>query len=114
MLIERLIGAMELRGMTQKQLALKAHVSGGHISRILSAEKEPGVKIAAQLAAALDVSLDWLCGLPERTPGALAPDEDELLKLYQELPAHGKRAALGSIKSLRNTLGEPLPDKRGA
>jgi len=83
---ERLQAALELRDLTQGQLAHKARVRQGSISMIISgARKAPRVDTLAALAVALDVSLDWLMGLPRRDKEVLQPDEDALLHLYRQI-----------------------------
>ena len=64
----RIIGARvralrEHRGWTQGQLAYKAHTVAAQISRIEHNER-PGAqaRLVAQIAAALDVSMDYLMG----------------------------------------------------
>ena len=48
--------------MTQKELATKAGIATGTLSAYETGAKKPSVSVAAQLADALEVSLDWLCG----------------------------------------------------
>lgn len=98
---ERLAVMLELRDMTQGQLAVKSGISQPHISRILRGENVPNVDIAAQLAAALNVSLDWLVGLPERQPDALRPEEDQLLRIFRRISdERGRRIALRVLAGL--------------
>ncbi len=94
----RLRQAMELRDMTQGQLELKAGVGQAHISMILNGQREPGLAVAMKLARALEVSLDWLCDLPERRPGTLAPLEDELIKSFRAVPADFQLLALQFVR----------------
>ena len=91
---DKLQAALELREMSQRQLALRAGVATSHISRMVRGEAVPTVDVAARIAEALDVSLDWLCGLPERQAGALPPDEDELLALYRAMSEVGRGLTL--------------------
>ena len=100
----KLKAALAIRGLTQGQLKVLAGVSQSAISRSLSGETVPAVDIAARLARALDVSLDWLCDLPPRTPGELTPDETELLNRYRAatpaLRAITLNAALAILKAV--------------
>ena len=90
--------ALTIKGWSQGQLAHKAKVSQGHISMILREERGPSISIAIALARALDVSLDWLAGLPKRNPNELEPDETELLRLYRFLTPEDKEIVLGSTR----------------
>jgi len=101
MLSYKLREAMGIRRKTQEELASEAGVSQPHISRILSGEREPTIDIVVRLAYALDVSVDWLCGLPLADEGALAPDEGELLAAYRAIRGEPARAiALKFVKEL--------------
>lgn len=53
----------EAHQMTQSQLAKKVNITPQSISAYEKGEKSPSIEIAAQLAIALDVSLDDLCGI---------------------------------------------------
>jgi len=95
---ERLREAMDVRGIKTNQLAVKAGLGSGHVSMILSGQRNPGIDVAARLARAVGASLDWLCGLPAREKDALTPDEDELLKLYRDVDPALKRVALEAMR----------------
>jgi transcriptional regulator with XRE-family HTH domain len=64
----RLAEAMATRGMTQSALARATGVDRSTISQILSAQTDrlPGAQLAADCAAALQISADWLLGLTGR------------------------------------------------
>lgn len=64
----RLTEAMAQRGMTQSALARATGVDRSTISQILSATSDrlPGAHLAADCAAALQISADWLLGLTGR------------------------------------------------
>ncbi|MGL5009130.1 MAG: helix-turn-helix domain-containing protein [Paracoccaceae bacterium] len=64
----RLTEAMAQRNVTQSTLARAAGVDRSTISQILSATSDrlPGAHLAADCAAALQISADWLLGLTER------------------------------------------------
>ena len=83
--------------MTQGQLAVKSEVDQPSISRAISGESLPRVDRAARLAKALEVSLDWLCGLPSRTPGELTPEEDQLIKWFRAIVDDGSRQMVLTI-----------------
>ena len=97
--------ALELKGFSQGQLAHKSGVNQSHISMILAGKRSPGTDKLIAIARALDVSLDWLAGLPPRTPGELAPDEEDLLTAYRTLREAGRG---GSVLSLAKAAVEEL------
>ncbi len=83
---ERLRAILELRGWSQRKLSERTGVSNSHISAYLAGtRKDMSFELMAQLAQALNVSLDWLAGLPPRNSEALAPDEAELLAQYRRI-----------------------------
>ncbi len=73
---QRVTRIREQRGLTQQQLAVKAKTSYQTIWRIENGKHaEPGIYIAARIARALGVSLDYLSGMyddPEHEAAALA------------------------------------------
>jgi len=91
---------LELRGLTQGQLAMLSGVSQSHISMVLSGQRQPRIDVAAGLARALDVSLDWLITGQERNPEALTPDENELLRTYRNIPQYRRSAVLRVVKAM--------------
>ena len=99
----RLDQAMNIRDLEPKELAHKSGVSLRYIHALLSGEREsPTTKKAIALARALDVSLDWLAGLPPRTPSELTPYEDEMLTEFRALGSdEARRHILTVIKSLK-------------
>jgi transcriptional regulator with XRE-family HTH domain len=64
----RLAEAMTSRGVTQSALARATEVDRSTISQILSAQTDrlPNAQLAADCAAALQISADWLLGLTGR------------------------------------------------
>jgi transcriptional regulator with XRE-family HTH domain len=100
---ERLQSILEQRGLTQGQLALKSKVPQSHISMIINEQRTPGIDVAVKLARALDVSLDWLAGLPPREKSVLTPDEEELLRLYRALETNMRATLLDVARSLTGT-----------
>ena len=64
----RLAEAMARTGMTQSALARAAGVDRSTISQILTVatDRMPGAQLAADCAAALQISADWLLGLTDR------------------------------------------------
>lgn len=105
--MRKLLGAriaqlLDTRGWTQGQLELKSGIKQGHISMIVTGQRMPRLDVAAALAVALETSIDWLAGLPSRTPGELTPYEDEMLKEFRALGSDEARShILTVIKSLK-------------
>ena len=64
----RLAQAMSARGMTQSALARRIDVDRSTISQLLDggSARLPNAQVAAEAAAALDVTSDWLLGLSNR------------------------------------------------
>lgn len=104
---ERLRQAIEIRCMPRSTLEELAGVTQAHISMLLSGRREPGLDVAARLACALNVSLDWLCDLPERQAGALPPDEDELLVLYRAMSDVGQSMAIDMARVIAERNRQP-------
>lgn len=67
---KRLREAREKAGLTQTELAEKAQISPQMVSAYEGQAKFPAVKTAAAIAAVLNVSLDYLCGLSQNTSKA--------------------------------------------
>jgi len=103
---ERLAGLIEMYDFSHGQVALKAQVPRSNITKFLKGtRRDMGFSSMAKLARALDVSLDWLAGLPKRDPNELEPDETELLRLYRCLADDDKRIILGSVKLHAHIVG---------
>lgn len=99
---DRLLAAMEIRNLTQGQLSVKTGLSQSAISRLVTGDNLPTIERAAKLARALGVSLDWMCDLPPRTIGELAPDEDQLLTYYRRARTAGRNTGiiLNTVKAM--------------
>jgi transcriptional regulator with XRE-family HTH domain len=96
---ERLQSVMDMRELTQGQVALKTGVEQSHISLILAGKRNPRIDKVIALARGLDVSLDWLCDLPRRESNPETPDEKELLDAYRQIQNPDiKRMILNSAK----------------
>lgn len=83
---ERLAALLKERGLSQRKLAERSGVSRSHLSAYLTGTREDmGFSLMAAVARALDVSLDWLAGLPPRHSDALQPDEEDLLRAWRAI-----------------------------
>lgn len=71
---ERLTRARTERKLTKTALGRRVGVTHVSIFEFESGRKVPSVDTLIALAQALDVSLDWLCGLPSRPPLSQEPD----------------------------------------
>jgi len=107
----RLANLLDLRGWSHGKLACRTKISRSNISTFLSnSDRDIGFSKAIAIAKALDISLDWLAGLPKRNPNKLEPDEDELVNLYRLLPDYEKPAILGSVRLHVRVMGEGRGD----
>lgn len=67
MLADRIDEALKMNGMSQSDLARKSGLSTSQISQVRSRKiKNPSFGIVVRIADALEVSLDWLAGKPDR------------------------------------------------
>ena len=57
---EKIRAAREARGLTQAELASRAHVAQAYLSYLEQDRREPSLSIAARLARELDLTLDDL------------------------------------------------------
>lgn len=60
---KRLKEARQKNNKTQRDIAVAANISPQMISAYEKQERKPSIDVAAELAKALDVSLDYLCGI---------------------------------------------------
>ncbi len=102
-----------LRGVDQAALAARLGRSKSTISRILSGEQEPKLRLAFALARALGVTLDYLAddtldAVPEGQLHQLTPDEFAILKIVRRL---GAETAMDRLLGLAE--GAPGGDDAG-
>ena len=62
---ERLKQCLEIRGITQSQLAIRANIDKGQLSSYISGKYKPRQNNIDALAKALNVSEAWLMGCPD-------------------------------------------------
>ena len=98
----KLNALLESRGWSQAQLALRSKLSRGYIGLLLSGEREsPSLDIAARIARAFGVSLDWLADMPAHEVDQMPADEQELISSYRAITdAKARRMALLSVTTL--------------
>lgn len=91
---ERLKDSIDMRGVTQRWLAEKANTTEATISRYVKEVNNPAVlEIIANIAKALDVSVDYLVGvtnLPE-SKGSVSPEEKILLSCFNRASDDDRR-----------------------
>ena len=59
---ERLKKELKKRGVTQKEISVKAHLSAAYISQIIKGKRTPTITSAKRIADALNKPLSYLLG----------------------------------------------------
>ncbi|MHB1357003.1 MAG: helix-turn-helix transcriptional regulator [Anaerolineae bacterium] len=110
-LSERLRSQLGMRGVGAGWLALRTGISRRYINALIAGDRiSPSLEMAASIAQALGVSLEWLAGLPPRTAGTLQPDEEYLLSLYRSIPnPDARRMFIEITKSQVKLTGGAVP-----
>ena len=86
-------GLINSRKINQKWLAGEAGTTGATICRYLKAKSQPEINIMVGIAKALNVSVDYLCGLtnlPEPKE-SLGPENHMLLRCYERADGRDKK-----------------------
>ena len=95
---DRLKLARKRAGMTQKEVAVRAGITESTYCGYETGKRQPDALRIKQLARILDVTGDYLLGLEDidiiPPADGLTADELELLELYRQLNAEGKRAVM--------------------
>lgn len=98
---KRIKEAMELRGMSQSELARAAGIDKSSLSRYLSGAYAPKQKAIGKLAQALHVSPAWMIGMPvPMTLTSASPLEDATV-----IPVLGTVAAGRPMYAEENIIG---------
>lgn len=94
-----------LRGMDQVTLAQKVGVSKSSMSRILNGTQEPKIGLASDLAAALEVPLDYLVNdsAVMQSPVKTMPLTDEQLTILSIVDRLGYEAAIDRLLAVQRT-----------
>ena len=84
---------IKYRGINQKWLADNAETTESTISRYLKGENQPEINIVMRIAKALNVSMDYLCGLTnmEVPKESLSAEQIVLLRCYDRADARDKK-----------------------
>ena len=91
---------MKQRGITQSWLAQKTGATEATLSRYINGNRKPQADIAAAIAEALDVSLDYLLGItgcpaPIRT---ITTEESIMLSAFGRANARDRKIILGVLE----------------
>ncbi len=81
-------------GLTQKELAGKAHLTEASLSKYLSGAREPHLKALASLAEALGVSSDELLGIEPKAGEAYAQAKEAIEKAKTHLTSEEKMSLI--------------------
>jgi transcriptional regulator with XRE-family HTH domain len=81
------------RGISQKWLADEANTTEATISRYISGKNQPEIVNVVNIAKALSVSMDYLCGLTDSAipKESLGQEIHLLLRCYERADAHDKK-----------------------
>ncbi len=102
---ERLREVRRSVGLTQRELAERAHLSEGYVARLEAGDTSPGLDLLSRLAAALNVTLTDI--LPPAPPAApLDAMRQRARTLCEEVASTADRATLALLTSfLARLLG---------
>jgi transcriptional regulator with XRE-family HTH domain len=96
---ERLREIRRSVGITQRELAEKAHLSEGYVARLEAGDTSPGLDLMSRLAGALSVSLADL--LPQATAiPLLEPLRQQARSLCEQVAASADRPTLLMLTTL--------------
>lgn len=108
---ERIKQGLEIREITQTQLAARANIDKGQLSSYISGKYKPRQNNIDALAAALNVNEAWLMGFDvpmERASNNVETDQSvsksveckEILEICEQLSTHNQRKVLTYSKNL--------------
>ena len=111
---ERIKQGLEIREITQTQLAARANIDKGQLSSYISGNYKPRQNNIDALAAALNVNEAWLMGFDvpmERASNNVETDQSvsksveckEILEICEQLSTHNQRKVLTYSKNLLST-----------
>ena len=89
---ERLRAARETRGLSQAELAEKAHLQASAISHFETGTRKPSFDNLRRLADALDATTDYLLGRTSELTG-LATRAEKLHRHYGQLTSSDRQVA---------------------
>lgn len=111
---ERIKQGLEIREITQTQLAARANIDKGQLSSYISGKYKPRQNNIDALATALNVNEAWLMGFDvpmERASNNVETDQlvsksvecKEILEICEQLSTHNQRKVLTYSKNLLST-----------
>lgn len=111
---ERIKQGLEIREITQTQLAARANIDKGQLSSYISGKYKPRQNNIDALAVALNVNEAWLMGFDvpmERVSNNVETDQSvsksveckEILEICEQLSTHNQRKVLTYSKNLLST-----------
>ena len=111
---ERIKQGLEIREITQSQLATRANIDKGQLSSYISGKYKPRQNNIDALAVALNVNEAWLMGFDvpmERVLNKVGTDQSvsksaecrEVLEVCEQLSPHNQRKVLTYSKNLLST-----------
>lgn len=75
----RLQKIMELRSVTQSELAKSIGVTRQAVSLYITGKNVPNATVLAKIAKRLNVSTDWLCGMSEKNSNVISIKTDKII-----------------------------------
>ena len=111
---ERIKQGLEIREITQSQLATRANIDKGQLSSYISGKYKPRQNNIDALAVALNVNEAWLMGFDvpmERVPNktesvqssSVSAQCKEIIEVCNQLSPHNQRKVLAYSKNLLST-----------
>lgn len=111
---ERIKQGLEIREITQTQLATRANIDKGQLSSYISGKYKPRQNNIDALAAALNVNEAWLMGFDvpmERVSNKVEINQSapksvecrEIIEICEQLSTHNQRKVLTYSKNLLST-----------
>ena len=111
---ERIKQGLEIREITQTQLAARANIDKGQLSSYISGKYKPRQNNIDAIASALNVSEAWLMGFDvpmERVPNktesvqssSVSAQCKEIIEVCNQLSPHTQRKVLAYSKNLLST-----------
>lgn len=111
---ERIKQGLEIREITQTQLAARANIDKGQLSSYISGKYKPRQNNIDAIASALNVSEAWLMGFDvpmERVTNKVETNQSvpksveckEILEVCEQLTPHNQRKVLTYSKNLLST-----------
>ncbi|HYH66460.1 MAG TPA: helix-turn-helix transcriptional regulator [Urbifossiella sp.] len=102
---ERLRGTRQARGMTQRDLATKAHVTFSYVSRLEAGGAAPGIDLLERLAEALGVGVAELLP-PAGSPATAEAGRERVRALFEAVLPRAGQETLSMLEVLLARVAE--------